>query len=260
MSKEKIVPSFSIVILANASDSHLLKRTLDSVLSQKGQQFEILLIDSLVDPVGKELSHYFPSIDCHYTTVSNNIFLRMNKGITLAKGEYIHFLLPGEFYNSELVFETLKGEITEQSSPDCIVSGLLMREFGKKVPHIHFPQISSMEEAQRHESLLPFFFKKELFAKIGKLSPHYLYQGNFDFLCRLAEKKDLTITQFHRIVTDYELRKFSPKAAIQEAMERLQVIYKHFGFGRAMIWWVAQNHIQFFKWWWRSVKEALGKS
>ena len=259
-SVEHSLPFFSIVILANGCATHLLKRTLDSVLSQKGCPFEILLIDSLVDPIGDELEHYFPSIHRHYTTVSDNLFLRMNKGVILAKGDYIHFLQPGEFYNSELVFDTLACEINEKQRPDCIVSAILLREFGVKKPKIHEPKITGMDEVPRHASLLPYFFSKELFNKVGRLSPHYIYQGNFDFLCRLSQKSGLTKTHLHRVVTDYELSKFSPKAAIEEAIERLQVIFKHFGFGRSMIWWVAQNHLQFFRWWWRSVKEALGKS
>jgi len=257
--QETIIPSFSVVILGDGSASHLLKQTLDSVLSQKGRQFETLLIDSLVDPVGEVIEHYFPSITRHYTTVSNNLFLRMNKGVTLAQGEYIHFLLPGEFYNSELVFVTLSEEIHEKGHPECLISAILLREMGRRVPPIHYPSLQGMEEAPRHASLLPYFFKRELFAKIGRITPRYWFQGNFDFLCRISKKEEISKAYIKRVVTDYELSKFSPVAAIQEAIERLKIVYQHFGFGRAMIWWIAQNHIQFFKWWWRSVKEALGR-
>lgn len=260
MVEEKRPPTFSVVILADGSSTHLLARTLESVISQKEKEIEIIVVEKSSDPIGSFIRADYAHIYRVYSATNENLFAMMNKGLSLSRGEYIHFLLPGEFYNSELVCSIIKEVFASEPKPDLVCAGFLERHLAEKSSIVFYALTKeALETTKFHSSLQSFFFRRTLFDTVGNFNPTFKYQGNFEFLSRLIDRRDIKIHDLRRVMTDYEIRKFSPEVAIEEAVEQLKIICKAFGFGRALFWWIAQNHMQFFRWWFRAVREAIWK-
>ena len=252
-------PFFSVVILGDGSSAHLLKRTLDTAIAQKETSFEIIIIEKSHDPIGPLLDQYGDAITRVYSSLSDNYATCLNKGITFAKGSYINFLLPGEFYISENVFQFLAAAIEENNHPNVLLTGTIYRT-PHGPPRCRFPTLSdkSVKKLKLHLSLAPVFFKKELFKSVGLFSPRWGSQASFEIKCRLLSHR-AEIIVYRRVVVDKEHTKFSPRLAIEEALERLKVVYTHFGSRRALLYWFGQNHLQFFRWWLDLMKGTLRK-
>lgn len=260
MAEKNGAPLFSVVIAADGSSAHLLARTLESVISQKEESLEIIVVEKNSDPIGSFIRAYYSHIFRIYSATNENLFAMMNKGLSLSRGSYVHFLLPGEFYNSERVYTLLKETFISEESPDLICTGFLARHLAERSKIVFYTlSKEALETTKFHSSLQSFFFKRTLFDRVGVFNPALKYQGNFEFLSRFTGQREIKIHDLRRVVTDYEVRKFSPEVAIEEAVEQLKIICRAFGFGRALFWWIAQNHIRFFKWWFRAVREAVWK-
>lgn len=254
------MPTFSALLIAENSQYHLLKKTLASIGMQKGPLFEVIIIEKSSNPIPQSIQKEYPFISRIYSALNENPFAMMNKALKLSKGSYIQFFMPGEFYNSELVYSLISNEIEGADYPDILSSGFIFRDLIDH-PKVIFYKLTKegLESTNLHMSLLPYLFKRELFQKMGHFSTSYPLQGNFDFLCRLSTHRSVQVKSIRRVITDYEIRKFSPHEALEESVERLKIIYNHYGFGKSLYWWVAQNHIQFFKWWMKSIKTAIWK-
>jgi|GEM_PF-1021013 len=255
---ETLSPSFTVIVLAEKAGSHLLAKTIDSIVAQKEIPFEIIIVERLSAPVESLGEKNIPHIRRIYSSINENLFAMMNKGLKFASGDYIHFMMPGEFYTSELTFAFIAEALEKDHLPDLLSTGFIVRHLVKH-PRVIFHKLTKegLERTRYHASLLPYFFKGDLFHKKGHFNLRYPLQGNFDYLCRLAVSSDVSVKYLKRVVTDYEMRKFSPDLAMKEVVERLQIIYDHYGFGKAFFWWVAQNHRQFFRWWLQVIKGAV---
>ena len=87
------------IITINYNNIEGLKKTLESVLSQKFHDFEWIVIDGgstdgskeLLESNNAEISYWVSEQD-------RGIYHAMNKGIALAKGEFCQFLNSGDYY------------------------------------------------------------------------------------------------------------------------------------------------------------------
>ena len=106
------------IITINYNNAPGLKKTIESVVSQTSKDFEYIVIDGAstdgsVDYLrtrNKEPeTRNFHIISEH----DNGIYHAMNKGISMAKGEYIHFLNSGDWLVDEHVVEKMLDELNE---------------------------------------------------------------------------------------------------------------------------------------------------
>ncbi|MDU1905352.1 MAG: glycosyltransferase family 2 protein [Dysgonomonas sp.] len=76
-----------------------LKKTIDSVLVQNFADYEYIVIDGGSTDGSKEiLDSYSDRIDHWVSEPDRGVYHAMNKGIQVAKGEYLHFLNSGDIY------------------------------------------------------------------------------------------------------------------------------------------------------------------
>ncbi len=117
---------FSIIIpTMNAGNK--LHITLSSLAMQTYRNFECLIIDNLSTDSTKELITQYISQLPHlafYSDQDNGIYDAMNKGISLAEGEYILFLGAGDQLHSSDVLEQVNLALTTQN-PDILYGDIL---------------------------------------------------------------------------------------------------------------------------------------
>lgn len=122
------------IITINYNNAAGLKLTMESVWSQTSNEFEYIIIDG----ASTDGSVEYLSKNCQLSTINcqlltepdTGIYNAMNKGILMAKGEYIHFLNSGDWLVDERVVEDMLHEL-----PDCDIfvgNVIKVRQDGKK--------------------------------------------------------------------------------------------------------------------------------
>jgi len=99
------------VIVPNYNHARFLKQRLDSVFNQTFQDFEVILLDDCsTDNSVEILSEYAKNPNVSHLVVnsenSGNVFKQWNKGVALAKGEYIWIAESDDYCEKEFL-ETL---------------------------------------------------------------------------------------------------------------------------------------------------------
>lgn len=237
---------FSVIIPVTDKSAYLLPITLASIHAQSIDSYEVILIDGTksgkIGPLRAE---------------SGNRFAMMNQGLEVAKGEYIHFLNPGEFYISNHVFSFVEKFVKDYAYPDISYSGCQIRHYFT-APQVYLKQITikDLKGANVPPSLQSFWFRK---TSMEKLSEDYEMQGGFDLICRSYRAKALRKTFMRRILTDYEYRKPSSRDALQQFWETIEIIFSNFGLSLDLFSYVVQNCGRFMRWWRKMLKTAFWK-
>lgn len=98
------------IITINYNNATGLQKTVESVLSQSTNDFEYIVVDggSTDGSVEYLVTQNFSFI----SEKDKGIYNAMNKGIRMAKGEYIHFLNSGDWLVDEFVVERMLKELS----------------------------------------------------------------------------------------------------------------------------------------------------
>ena len=151
------------IITINYNNAPGLQKTIESVLSQTSQDFEYIVVDGGAPQTAPQppkggvsdravIENFMKSVEglengfthCtwlssasgrrvgggYYSESDNGIYHAMNKGIRMAKGEYIHFLNSGDWLVDEHVVEKMLGKLNELiekgQQPDVFVGNKIM--------------------------------------------------------------------------------------------------------------------------------------
>ncbi|WP_071467522.1 glycosyltransferase family 2 protein [Polynucleobacter asymbioticus] len=109
MEKDKKIPLVSIITVVYNNENYI-EKTILSVINQDYNNFEYIVVDgNSTDKTLKILNLYSNSIDSMISENDNGIYDAMNKGIALAKGEWLCFMNSGdEFSSNEIITKIFK--------------------------------------------------------------------------------------------------------------------------------------------------------
>ena len=99
------------VITINYNNLHGLKRTIPSVLSQTCDDFEYIVVDGGSTDGSKEYIESQKGIDQWVSEKDKGIYNAMNKGISMAHGEYCIFMNSGDHFFSTYSLENAYKEL-----------------------------------------------------------------------------------------------------------------------------------------------------
>ncbi|MBT8324244.1 MAG: glycosyltransferase, partial [Winogradskyella sp.] len=117
------------IITVNFNNAEGLKKTVDSVTAQTWKDFEYIIIDgSSTDGSTEVIKANKNIIDRWVSEPDEGVYQAMNKGISMANGEYLLFLNSGDHFYKDDVLEKFHKELKEQ---DLIYFNLNVVE-GKK--------------------------------------------------------------------------------------------------------------------------------
>lgn len=101
------------IITINFNNCDGLRKTIESVIDQRFQDFEYIIIDGgSTDGSVEVIKEYVDRIDYWVSEPDNGVYNAMNKGIIKAKGEYINFLNSGDYFNNTNVLSDIAKIIT----------------------------------------------------------------------------------------------------------------------------------------------------
>ena len=103
------------VITINYNNRDGLRKTIESVVNQTYKDFEYIVIDGgSTDGSVDVIKEYADKIDYWVSEPDKGIFNAMNKGVKVAKGEYLIFMNSGDmFFNAEIIDNVFSLNIKE---------------------------------------------------------------------------------------------------------------------------------------------------
>ncbi len=138
------------IITVNLNNRDGLQKTIDSVVSQTFKDFEWIVIDGGSTDGSKELLEQYADHFAYWVSEPDKgIYNAMNKGIRIAKGEYLMFLNSGDTYYK---CTTLSDLIKTGLDADIVFGNYILQEEktnNEKEP-ISFPDILPMHQLVCH--------------------------------------------------------------------------------------------------------------
>ncbi len=203
-SKNKIKkPLFSIITVV-LNNEKFLEKTIQSVLKQKIKNFEYIIIDGgSSDNSVKIIKKYEKKISYWVSEKDNGLYDAFNKGMKLAKGNFIGIVNSDDVYTSSAL-SIISKYIKNNLSVDFIF-GSVRKHWGVLSGYRPYKIKYSWGFYSSHST--GFFIKKESAKKVGLYNTIYKYHADYDYFYRMivhnqmkgiASKKNEIVGIFRR--------------------------------------------------------------
>ncbi|MCJ0741718.1 glycosyltransferase family 2 protein [Pedobacter montanisoli] len=221
-------PKLSVITIVynNVKD---IERTMLSVLNQTYPNIEYIVIDGASnDGTPEKIAQYKDKLACFISEPDKGIYDAMNKGLALAKGDYVLFMNSGdEIYDShtvENVFNSApSGDIyygeTEMYDEDWHSLGQRRHEAPEQFNWQSFKYGMNIS----HQAI----YVKRSLAEPYDLK--YKYSSDIDWIIKAA-KKSSNIVNTHQYVAKYLVGGMSKKKHWESLKERFKIFTHYYGF------------------------------
>ena len=231
--------SFTI-ITCTYNASKYIDRTLESVRGQSYPHIEHFIIDGVSkDDTVKKAQAY--AYDSRYPVIvksepDNGLYDAMNKGIQLAKGDYIIFLNAGDVFHAEDTLTCVAEKLKGKELPGVIYGdtdivdekGIFIRK-----RRLSPPEVLSWESFK--EGMLvchQAFYARTDIAKQVPYNLDYKYSADVDWCIRImkeAEKQGLEIKGTKNTISQFYTGGATTQHHTESLIERFKVMTDHYG-------------------------------
>ena len=216
-----------IVVTFNNADG--LERTLDSIRLLNYGQKEVIVFDGgskdgSLDIMGRNED----IITVAVSEKDKGIYNAMNKGIKVAKGEYLQFLNSGDWlWDGDVLQEVLSDEVC--GNADIVYGKTMVNDVNGYVfesgHHFDpFTPYSLVAYSMPHQST---FTKRMLFERIGLFDEEFRLSGDLDFFFRAIIINHALTKHIDRSITHFAGGGLSMTAPGLEAEEKKMILEKY---------------------------------
>ena len=189
------------IITVNRNNEKGLLQTINSIVCQKDNNFEWLVIDGdSTDNSIKLICEYEEQIDYWVSEKDYGVYDAMNKGIRKAKGDYILFLNSGDFFYNSSATSTINNL--------ALNSDFIIFDFFKKtnngleeINQNFLPKEHLINGMFCHQSIL---HKRSLFEQIGEYDTKYKIAADYAFLFRGFFLKNSSYSYINSAIVTYD--------------------------------------------------------
>ncbi len=162
------------IITINYNNASGLKETMQSVINQTSKEFEYIVVDGASTDESMDLIyHIISSVKLSFNFISepdSGIYNAMNKGIRMAKGDYVQFLNSGDLLASQEVTEKMLKELYTLNSYQTILYGNMLKLMPKGIVRDRgfagrIPTMLDFYNGTLNHS--PAYIKRDLFETYG---------------------------------------------------------------------------------------------
>lgn len=194
----------SSIIICTFNVGNRLRRTLDSVLAQELDDYEVIIIDGAsTDGVLVIIKEYWEKFGGKMRWISekdNGIYEAMNKGVRMARGEFLNIIGAGDWYEDG-AFEKVFDAIKNNSDVDAV--------YGKT--HIWDKNRENSRVVQTMPAILPtqpmqhpaIFYKKELHDKFGMYDENYEIVADYLFCLKVFYFGKATVKAIDAVTNNF---------------------------------------------------------
>lgn len=240
-----IYPKISIVI-PTLNNSRNIAATLDHILSESYPDFEVIIVDAGSTDKTLEIINSFldPRVRICFVT-EYQLYEMLNKGISLATGDYINFLGPGDFFLTPNTIKNAMSLALDHELPHLVYGACLLRD-GKSPPRtlVRELSVSQLKKGLQPSAIQSIWFHKELFPIIGKFRTHFKVRGELDLLCRFVLSPGLQHAYTKHVLIDFELRPLKLHDVTMHFKETFEIVYHYFGMFSAIKWLFYQRDVR----------------
>jgi glycosyltransferase len=205
MSKNIVSPLLSIITVSFNS-AKTIEETINSVLSQKNELIEYIIIDGgSTDQTMSIVEKHKNNIDVVISEADQGIFDAMNKGVAVANGKFISFINSDDYYKKNCLGKIIA--ILQQKEFDLLYGDLVY--------------INAQREVQRHWVSGQFLIKKlrllwvpphpssfinrELFINLNGFNTKYHLAADYDLFLRALNNIGLKVYYLSEIIVNMRI-------------------------------------------------------
>jgi len=216
------------IIICTYNSSKTLPKTLNSILTQSYDDYEVLAIDGLSsDGTIEIIKSYEKKFNGKLRFISekdSGVYEAMNKGIDLAKGDWIYFLGSDDVFYSKNVLERISKEI-EKSDWDVVYGNVKWGET-EKIYDGEFSRLKLMSQNICHQAI---FFRRSIFQKFGKFEIKYKALADYVFNMKWFNDKNVKREYVELVVAKYNTAGLSANIQDEEfEKNRSRIIEQYF--------------------------------
>lgn len=217
---------FLSIITINYNNSIGLEKTIQSIISQTYKDFEYLVIDGDSNDGSLEvIRKNQTAIHFSISEPDTGIYNAMNKGIKVAKGDYLLFLNSGDVFNGTTALEDF---IMHKDFSGDIIYGDYQFEEGKKIFPDKLTPLFFIRTSLPHQSTL---FKREVFDEMGLYEEHYTIVSDRAFYIKCFLSDQFVFKHIPYSLSIYDLSGISnnPKHKEIQASENATMFQEQYG-------------------------------
>ena len=244
------------IITINLNNLQGLCKTLNSIFSQSRSLYELIVIDGGSADGSRDLiKRYEGNIDFWVSEPDKGIYHAMNKGISVAKGEYLLFMNSGDYFANETVLEYFS---THHDGSDLIVGRSIME--GGEPPKDEEKKDYSIEDevfflctgAYPHQAT---FIRRSVFEKYGHYREDKRIASDWYHTINAVIKGSATVSHIPILVSIREKDGISSRLSQKMYTERMElikenpyfsVLFEFFSSNRELLTALKSNRLVFF--------------
>lgn len=196
---------FTIVTVAkNAAAS--LGRCIESVARQRYPQVEYIIIDGAsTDSTPSVIESHRGAVTRYISEPDTGIYNAMNKGLAMARGDFIFFLGADDYLVDPGVLEDVAAFLAAHPDCDYAYGGISIRlPDGREQPYMPPPPEQALEflvcGCLPHQAS---FASRRAFDLAGAFNEQYRIAGDYDWFLRVITHPEVVTRRFDRIVASY---------------------------------------------------------
>lgn len=229
-------PEISVITVTYNAAS-CIDRTLKSMANQSFQDFEHIIIDGASDDATLEIIN---SKKLSQTVIvsepDKGLYDAMNKGLRLAKGNYVIFLNAGDTFHES---DTLAKYANEAMKGKDIIFGdtIVVNSEGEKISDRHLSAPSCLTKESFSNGMLichqAFMVKKEL---APEYDISYYFSADYDWCVKCISNSDPEkCINLNTVTVDYLSDGLTDKHKLESLKERFRIMTKHYGLTKTFI-------------------------
>ena len=192
------------IIVATFNSANTVKETINSILNQSFDNFEILVQDGLSSDHTLEIIKGFKDDRIHIVSESDKgIYDAMNKGLERANGDIVGILNSDDFYCSTEVLKNVVDTFLETNC-QCLYGDLFYvhEQQTEKVVRKWFSGPYKLSKWKfgwmpPHPS---FFVRKEVYAQYGKFNTSLKSSADYELMLRFLYKQQLKVAYLPQVL------------------------------------------------------------
>ena len=194
------------IITINRNNAAGLEQTMQSVLSQTSRDFDYVVVDGASTDGSVDVVRHFADLFCERLTwvsePDTGIYNAMNKGIRMAKGDYLQFLNSGDFLAADDVTERMLTELDRHGNPSMLYGNLIKRypdgqkALDKGYQGRRITMLDMYLSTMHHNAI---YIKRSLFEVIGLYNENLKIGADWEWFLRsviLGGEKPVTMFAF----------------------------------------------------------------
>jgi glycosyltransferase len=191
-----------VTVCLNAKET--IAQAVESVQGQTYPDVEHIVVDGgSTDGTLDVLERYRPRLAQCVSEPDHGIYFAMNKGVSLASGDYLGFLNSDDIYQDERVLADIARALASSGSDSCH-GDLVYVDRADPDRVIRYWKSSSyrpgMFEAGWHPAHPTLYVRTSLMKELGGFDTRYRYHADFDLMVRLFVERKISSAYIPRVL------------------------------------------------------------